>query len=93
MELARSLDTVGAITRSVDDAWLLDAVLSGHALSVRQRSVKGLRLAVPTTLVQDELDADVSKALLDLPFDHIFFTGSPMVGKYVMGAAAKAEAA
>lgn len=34
-------------------------------------------------------DADVSKALLDLPFDHIFFTGSPMVGKYVMGAAAK----
>ena len=63
MELARSLDTVGAITRSVDDAWLIDAVLSGQALSVRQRSVKGLRLAVPTTLMQDELDADVSKAL------------------------------
>jgi aspartyl-tRNA(Asn)/glutamyl-tRNA(Gln) amidotransferase subunit A len=62
MELARSLDTVGAITRSVDDAWLLDAVLSGQALSVRQRSVKGLRLAVPTTLMQDELDAEVSKA-------------------------------
>ena len=34
-------------------------------------------------------DADVSKALLDLPFDHIFFTGSPTVGKYVMGAAAQ----
>ena len=34
-------------------------------------------------------DADLSKALLDLPFDHIFFTGSPTVGKYVMGAAAK----
>ena len=62
MELARSLDTVGAITRSVDDAWLIDAVLSGQAVSVRQRSVKGLRLAVPTTLMQDELDADVSKA-------------------------------
>ena len=62
MELARSLDTVGAITRSVDDAWLIDAVLSGQALSVRQRSVKGLRLAVPITLMQDELDADVSKA-------------------------------
>lgn len=62
MELARSLDTVGAITRSVDDAWLIDAVLSGQALSVRQRSVKGLRLAVPTTLMQDELDADVCKA-------------------------------
>ena len=62
MELARSLDTVGAITRCVNDAWLLDAVLSGQALSLRQRSVKGLRLAVPTTLMQDELDADVSKA-------------------------------
>ncbi len=62
MELARSLDTVGAITRSVDDACLLDAVLSGQGLSVRQRSVKGLRLAVPTTVMQDELDAGVSKA-------------------------------
>ncbi len=31
----------------------------------------------------------VSKALLDLPFDHIFFTGSPSVGKEVMKAAAQ----
>ncbi|MET3130758.1 aldehyde dehydrogenase (NAD+) [Oxalobacteraceae bacterium GrIS 1.11] len=30
-----------------------------------------------------------SQALLDLPFDHIFFTGSPAVGKVVMAAAAK----
>ncbi|HEX5276428.1 MAG TPA: aldehyde dehydrogenase family protein [Fluviicoccus sp.] len=30
-----------------------------------------------------------SQALLDMPFDHIFFTGSPMVGKIVMAAAAK----
>ncbi|HJV85163.1 MAG TPA: aldehyde dehydrogenase family protein [Noviherbaspirillum sp.] len=30
-----------------------------------------------------------SQALLDLPFDHIFFTGSPAVGKIVMSAAAK----
>jgi aldehyde dehydrogenase (NAD+) len=36
-----------------------------------------------------EGDAAVSKALLDLPFDHIFFTGSPAVGKVVMTAAAK----
>ena len=62
MELARSLDTVGAITRSVDDAWLLDGVLSGQALALRPRSVQGLRLAVPTTLMQDELDAGVSQA-------------------------------
>ncbi len=36
-----------------------------------------------------EGEADVSQALLELPFDHIFFTGSPAIGKYVMGAAAK----
>ncbi|WP_290663006.1 aldehyde dehydrogenase family protein [Aquabacterium sp.] len=30
-----------------------------------------------------------SQVLLDLPFDHIFFTGSPAVGKVVMAAAAK----
>jgi aldehyde dehydrogenase (NAD+) len=30
-----------------------------------------------------------SQALLALPFDHIFFTGSPAVGKVVMAAAAK----
>lgn len=36
-----------------------------------------------------EGDADVSTALLQLPFDHIFFTGSPAVGKIVMKAAAE----
>jgi len=32
---------------------------------------------------------DVATALLDLPFNHIFFTGSTRVGKLVMAAAAK----
>jgi len=32
---------------------------------------------------------DISTHLLACPFDHIFFTGSPQVGKIVMGAAAK----
>lgn len=32
---------------------------------------------------------EMSTALLELPFDHIFFTGSPAVGKIVMAAAAK----
>ncbi len=36
-----------------------------------------------------EGDVDVSQALLELPFDHIFFTGSPAVGKLVMAAAAR----
>ncbi|WP_111672669.1 aldehyde dehydrogenase family protein [Algoriphagus litoralis] len=34
-------------------------------------------------------EADVSQELLKLPFDHIFFTGSPAVGKIVMKAAAE----
>ncbi len=33
--------------------------------------------------------ADTATALLALPFDHIFFTGSPSVGKIVMAAAAR----
>ena len=32
---------------------------------------------------------DVAGRLLELPFDHIFFTGSPAVGRIVMAAAAK----
>jgi aldehyde dehydrogenase (NAD+) len=32
---------------------------------------------------------DVADALLELPFDHIFFTGSPAVGKKVMAKAAQ----
>lgn len=36
-----------------------------------------------------EGDATVAGKLLDLPFNHIFFTGSPRVGKIVMEKAAK----
>ena len=32
---------------------------------------------------------EVSRELLSLPFDHIFFTGSPRVGRFVMEAASK----
>lgn len=32
---------------------------------------------------------EVSQALLEQPFDHIFFTGSPQIGRVVMAAAAK----
>ncbi len=34
-------------------------------------------------------DVETSKALLDEPFDYIFFTGSTQVGRHVMAAAAK----
>lgn len=36
-----------------------------------------------------EGEADMAGALLELPFDHVFFTGSPAVGKLVMEAASK----
>ncbi len=36
-----------------------------------------------------EGDATVSQRLLELPFDHIYFTGSPRIGRIVMAAAAK----
>ncbi|WP_420427910.1 aldehyde dehydrogenase family protein [Algiphilus sp.] len=43
----------------------------------------------PSEVALFEGEVDVSQTLLDLPFDHIFFTGSPQVGKIVMAAAAK----
>jgi aldehyde dehydrogenase (NAD+) len=43
----------------------------------------------PDLVAVVEGDKSVAEALLALPFDHIFFTGSPAVGKIVMAAAAK----
>lgn len=43
----------------------------------------------PAEVVCLEGDVSVSQALLKLPFDHIFYTGSTQVGKLVMEAAAK----
>ncbi|MCB2117185.1 MAG: aldehyde dehydrogenase family protein [Rhodobacteraceae bacterium] len=43
----------------------------------------------PDLVAVAEGGADVSTGLLSLPFDHIFFTGSPAVGRIVMAAAAK----
>jgi aldehyde dehydrogenase (NAD+) len=43
----------------------------------------------PTHVAYFEGGQATSQALLALPFDHIFFTGSPAVGKLVMAAAAK----
>jgi aldehyde dehydrogenase (NAD+) len=43
----------------------------------------------PDQVTVVEGDATTSQQLLALPFDHIFFTGSPTVGKLVMKAAAE----
>lgn len=43
----------------------------------------------PDVVAVFEGGIEVSQALLDLPFDHIFFTGSTTVGRLVMQAASK----
>jgi len=60
LELSRTLDTVCAMTRSVQDCITVDAVLSGTMLPVRRRPLAGMRFAVPQTVVLDGMDAHVS---------------------------------
>jgi aldehyde dehydrogenase (NAD+) len=43
----------------------------------------------PDLVTVIEGDKAVAEELLSLPFDHIFFTGSPAIGKIVMAAAAR----
>ncbi|MBI3153923.1 MAG: amidase, partial [Burkholderiales bacterium] len=67
--LSTTLDTAGAITRSVRDAALLDAVLAGEdparavAELARAPALARWRLALPTTLMLDALDGTVAQAL------------------------------
>ncbi len=61
LPLAPSLDSVGPLARSVACCATVDAIMAGsvpHAL--RTADVSRLHLAVPTTLVLDELDATVA---------------------------------
>lgn len=62
MELSRTLDTVGSITRSVRACLAVDAVLSQQPLPTEALSLEGLRFAVPTTLMMDDVDATVAQA-------------------------------
>ncbi|MEO7152366.1 MAG: amidase [Burkholderiaceae bacterium] len=61
--LSRSLDTVGAITRCVEDALAVDAVIADTPLIVRRRPLRGMRFAVPQTVVLDALEPAVAAAL------------------------------
>lgn len=62
MELSRTLDTVGVITGSVQDALLADAVLSQQGLPTTALPLQGLRFALPQTLVLDDLQPEVAQA-------------------------------
>jgi len=68
-------------------AILKPSELSSATAAVISRLIA--KLAEPQEIACFEGDAEVSKTLLTLPFDHIFFTGSTTVGKAVMEAAAK----
>src|SRR6187549_1283034 len=77
---------------------LVSAVAAGNTVILKPSEftphtngvVKDIIAAVfaPDEVAVVEGAADVATELLALPFDHIFFTGSPAVGKKVMAAAA-----
>ena len=58
-----------------------------HIAALMQRLIESCFEPREIAMVQG--DAEVAKALLDLPFNHIFFTGAPSIGKLVMRAAAR----
>ena len=58
--LAPSLDTVGAMTRNVVDAIVLDDILADAPAQLSDRKLKGMRFLVPDTLMLDDLDDHVA---------------------------------
>jgi aspartyl-tRNA(Asn)/glutamyl-tRNA(Gln) amidotransferase subunit A len=65
LPLSPSLDSVGWLARSVSCCALLDAVVSGDALpsDIKQTNVRGLRFAVPSLLVFDDVEPAVARAV------------------------------
>lgn len=61
--------------------------MTPHLAAEMQRIIDETFPTEEVALFQGE--AETAQALLELPFDHIFFTGSPALGKVVMAAAAK----
>jgi aldehyde dehydrogenase (NAD+) len=78
---------------------LISAIAAGNAVILKPSELTPNTSAFMARMIGElfppeevsviEGDAAVAQALLELPFDHIFFTGSPAIGKLVMEAAAK----
>src|SRR5690606_19597056 len=78
---------------------LAQIVAAGNACIVKPNEMQPRVSAISAKIIRevfDEKDVAVfeggvplAERLLELPFDHIFFTGSPAVGKRIMAAAAK----
>lgn len=74
------------------------AIAAGNAAMVKPSEMTPATSALLARLLPQALPGlvevatggpETSQALLDMPFDHVFFTGSPSVGKIVMAAAAR----
>jgi aldehyde dehydrogenase (NAD+) len=78
---------------------LAAAVAAGNCCIVKLTDLCPATASVAAKIIKQAFDegdvalfeggVDVATALLDLPFNHIFFTGSTRVGKLVMAAAAR----
>ena len=78
---------------------LAAAIAAGNCCIVKLTDLCPATASVAARIVKEAFEKNevalfeggvgVATALLDLPFDHIFFTGSTRVGKLVMAAAAK----
>ena len=78
---------------------LISAIAAGNCVIVKPSEMTPHSSAVMSEIVSKLFDeseialieggVETSTALLELPFNHIFFTGAPSVGKIVMTAAAK----
>jgi len=74
--LSFSLDSFGPLARSVACCAVLDAVLADEKMQPLQpRSVKGMRLAVPTTVALDDLDGAIAKTF-DLALETLSRAGA-----------------
>ena len=60
--LAPSLDTICAMAHSLADCHLIDSIIADHALTLENLTLKGLRFAVPKTLVMENMDAHVAES-------------------------------
>jgi aspartyl-tRNA(Asn)/glutamyl-tRNA(Gln) amidotransferase subunit A len=61
--LSFTLDSFGPLARTVECCAVLDAILAEEPVrSLQPRTVKGMRLAVPTTVALDELETHVSRS-------------------------------
>jgi len=78
---------------------LVPAIAAGNVVIAKPNELSPHCSAITAKIIREAFDEcdvavfeggiDVANLLLDQPFNHVFFTGSPAVGRVVMAAAAK----